>query len=88
MTKVRLGFADAKRASFATANKHKKEGIPLSSSKRFSRDGTRLHFIRDTLDKNLQEVYNLIERTVGTEIELTFTAVLRSISSDIFTVQV
>ena len=86
LTKVRLGFKDAKRASFATANKHKAEGIPLRSSNKFSRDGSRLNFIKQTLDKTLPEVEALIIRDAGTEIELTFSAMLRSLGDKFFTV--
>ena len=84
--KLRLGFKEALRASFATANKHKKEGRPTKASSRFSRDGTRTGFIKDTLDKNLEEAQRLLTRQVGNEIELTFSAVLRSLSADGFKV--
>lgn len=80
-TKLRLGFKEAKRASFATANKHKKEGIPLRTSLKYSRDGTRLGFIKDTLDKNLAAVEELITRETGREIEIQFSAMLRSLSA-------
>lgn len=80
--KVRLGFKEAVRASFATANKHKREGIPLRTSLKYSRDGTRLNFIKDTLKEYLPEVEKLIQRQIGNEIELTFSAMLRTLSID------
>jgi hypothetical protein len=84
MRKARLGFKEAKGAAFATANKHKKEGIPLRSSLRFSRDGTRLGFISDTIDKNLADLEKLVQREAGNEIEVQFSALLRELGTKNF----
>ena len=38
----------AKAAAFATAHKHKEEGMPTRGSKRFSNNGRRLNFITES----------------------------------------
>lgn len=45
-----LDEKEAKRAAFATANKHKKEGMSTDASKRFSSTGKRNHFIEEVKD--------------------------------------
>lgn len=45
------GAADPKAAAFATANKHKKEGMPTRRSYRFSSTGKRKGFIKEALNK-------------------------------------
>tara|TARA_Y100000593_G_scaffold94734_1_gene195489 strand:- start:8619 stop:9137 length:519 start_codon:yes stop_codon:yes gene_type:complete len=57
------GAADPKAAAFATANKHKEEGMPTRGSRRFSTTGKRTHFINEALDKNKE----VIERHMMTE---------------------
>lgn len=46
-----LGEEEAKRAAFATAAKHKKEGMPTSGSYAYSQTGKRKDFITDTSEK-------------------------------------
>jgi len=46
------GSPDPKAAAFATANTHRKEGMPTRASFRFSRTGERTDFIQETLDKH------------------------------------
>lgn len=41
---------EAKRAAFATATKHKREGMPTRSSFRFSKNGRRKFAIRETIE--------------------------------------
>lgn len=56
-----LSGKDAVRAAFATANKHKQEGMPTKASFMYSKDGTRKGFLSDTLKK--------VEPIIGKEIE-------------------
>lgn len=46
------GSPDPKAAAFATANTHRKEGMPTKASFRFSRTGERTGFIEETLEKH------------------------------------
>ena len=71
-----LSPKEAKSAAFATANKHKKEGMPTRASFRYSKDGTRLGFLEITLNKFEPEVTKILERRIGNEVELTFTNIL------------
>ncbi len=52
-----LGEKEAIRAAFATAKKHKKEGMPTKGSQAFSKTGERTKFIR------------IVERATGDEID-------------------
>lgn len=70
----------AKRAAFATANKHKKEGMPSRSSFKFSKDGTRLGFLDSTLKKYENQVFEILDRRIGDKVELAFTDILNDIS--------
>jgi len=45
------GAADPKAAAFATANKHKKEGMPTKGSYKYSKTGKRKGFIKEALNK-------------------------------------
>lgn len=51
---------EAKSAAFATANKHKKEGMPTKGSYAFSKNGRRLNFI----DSAYQSVAEKIQRII------------------------
>jgi hypothetical protein len=77
-----LNNANSRSAAFATANKHSKEGMPTNNAYRFSKDGTRLNFLSDTLAKHEEKMLELFERNVGTKIELIFTNVLNQISQN------
>lgn len=77
-----LNNANARGAAFATANKHSKEGMPSNNAYRFTRDGTRLNFLSDTLAKHEDKMIELFERNVGTKIELIFTDILNQISQN------
>lgn len=57
-----LGNDEAKRASFATANKWKQEGRPTKASFRFSKNGRRTGFLAESLrqiEKQADEVLSL-----------------------------
>jgi hypothetical protein len=45
---------DAKAAAFATANVHKREGMPTQASRRFSNNGRRLEFINESTKASRQ----------------------------------
>jgi hypothetical protein len=64
--KRRMGKSDkeAKSIAFAIASKHKKEGMPTKSSRRFSKTGKRTGFIEQALTDIEPELAQLIERSV------------------------
>jgi len=55
------GSPDPKAAAFATANTHRKEGMPTRASFKFSRTGKRTGFIEETLDKHGQSIDDQLE---------------------------
>jgi len=55
------GSPDPKAAAFATANTHRKEGMPTKASFRFSRTGVRTGFIEETLDKHSGSIDDQLE---------------------------
>jgi len=50
------GAADPKAAAFATANMHKKGGMPTRKSIRFSKTGARRGFIQFAVSKNKEKI--------------------------------
>ena len=50
------GAPDPKGAAFATANAHKREGMPTRKSLRFSSTGKRTGFIKDGMQKNSEKI--------------------------------
>jgi len=58
-----LSRDEALSAAFATAHKHKKEGMPTNDSFDFSQNGKREGFFSDTLDTFEMEIENLVEET-------------------------
>lgn len=77
-----LGVKEAKKASFATAKKHKKEGMPTAGSFGFSNDGTRLNFLRDTLDEQEARIFQLLEDRIGQSSLILLDKVLDNVSSN------
>ena len=71
---------EAKRAAFATANKHKEEGMPTRSSFRFSKDGTRLGFVESTLKTYESRVAEILEQRIGNNIDTTLTNILNQVA--------
>lgn len=47
-----LSDAESKRAAFATATIHKREGMPTKASSRFSKNGERTGFVTKVIDNN------------------------------------
>lgn len=78
-----LPTKEATSASFATANKHKSEGMPTRKSFRFSRDGTRLGFVESTLMKFEDDVVNILERRFGDAYEIALTNTLLEIADNL-----
>lgn len=67
MIKKGLSESEAKRAAFALARKHKREGMPTQSSWAFSNNGRRTGFLEDTLDDSNH--YDLFETEVQDSLE-------------------
>jgi hypothetical protein len=67
------GAKESKRAAFATAMKHKKEGMPTRSSFRFSKNGRRKFAIRETIEgegkKIVQKFSDRMAERISSEIE-------------------
>ena len=58
-----LTSKDAKRAAFATANKHRMEGMPTRASFRFSRNGRRTGFLTQAF-KDADDKINAVLQTI------------------------
>jgi len=72
-----LGPKEAKSAAFATANKHRVEGIPSRNSYGINgSNGERKNFVARTLNANESKVIALITRKTGTAVQLAFTQLL------------
>jgi len=52
---------EARRAAFATAMKHKKEGMPTRASRRFSNTGRRTGALNVAVEKASPKIFNAIE---------------------------
>lgn len=59
------GVADPKAAAFATANAHKREGMPTRRSLRFSSTGKRTGFIGTAIQKNRESIDRELFRMVA-----------------------
>lgn len=62
--------AEAIRAAFATAQKHKREGMPTRASSRFSKTGERTGFINRRLQSAEPRILAAFQETVGNAIEI------------------
>ena len=65
-----LSAKESKKAAFATANKHKQDGIPTKASRRFSTTGKRTGAINIAVDKTQNKVIQKIEDEIGRLIEV------------------
>lgn len=65
---------DAKSAAFATARKHKKEGMPTKGSYAYSSNTRRLKFIKESTDvsKSIEELDTQIQDEIEKEYNLIF----------------
>lgn len=61
MLRKGLSGPEATRAAFATANRHKQEGMPTSASYGFSNNGRRLGFFSGTIERNIQHIEIAVE---------------------------
>lgn len=60
---------EAVRAAFATANKHKEEGMSTKASQRFSSIGSRQGFVDISLDRTENKALDILEQRVGDNME-------------------
>jgi hypothetical protein len=58
------------RAAFATAAKHKKEGMPTRSSFAFSTTGARTGFATTVLERDLELIGRILEEKTGATLEI------------------
>lgn len=60
---------EAKRAAFATAHKHKKEGMPTKASARFSKNGKRTGAFEDAWKANAPAFSKKVAQRMGPSVE-------------------
>ena len=65
-----LGSREALGAAFATAKKHKKEGMPSRGSYAFSSNGRRTGFVKNTLEQYLPTLTEAIGQNSGRVVSL------------------
>jgi len=58
------------RAAFATARKHKREGMPTRSSHAFSSTGARTGFASTVLERDLELIGRILEEKTGATLEI------------------
>lgn len=63
-----LGPKNARSAAFATANVHKREGMPTQNSFKYSSNGRRTGWISDTVAKVGVEVDTMVYAGLGTKV--------------------
>ena len=71
------GATEALRAAFATAAKHRREGMPTRASYRFSRNGKRLGIITDEIPGIETDLVQTVENTVALELQTAIIAKFR-----------
>lgn len=72
-----LSSRDAKGAAFATATKHKREGMPSRDSYRYSANGKRTGFTRDAIEAQLPKIEKALRAKYLTQLELRFADVFQ-----------
>lgn len=78
-----LAETEAKRAAFATANKHKQEGMPTRNSFSYSSNGRRTTFAEATINNNIDRLFETIEKGLSDGYEVQFNDFIRKISIEI-----
>lgn len=73
------GDKEVKNIAFAIAMKHKKEGMPTRSSRRFSKNGKRLNFVQEALDRVVDDILEVL----GGALELDRTIIIDNQIRDI-----
>jgi hypothetical protein len=71
------GASEALRAAFATAAKHRREGMPTRASYRFSRNGKRTDFITGEIPGIETDLVQTVENTVAFALETSISARFR-----------
>lgn len=66
-----LSGREAVGAAFATAKVHKREGMPSRASARFSSDGKRIGFVRDTVADHVFDIKSILAREFAQEARVT-----------------
>lgn len=74
-----LSGREAKQAAFATANKHRREGMPTLASRRFSQNGDRKGFINKRLQKAEPRILVQFEQIAGDKLEVRVLEVFRQL---------
>ena len=78
-----LAEIEAKRAAFATANKHKQEGMPTRNSFVYSQNGRRTNFVDATISNNIDRLFETIEKGLGDGYEVQFNDFIKRVSTEI-----
>ena len=60
------------RAAFATARKHKREGMPTHASRRFSKTGERTGFASSALESDLEFIGAVLQEKTGFALTIAF----------------
>ena len=68
---------EAKSAAFATAEVHKREGMPSRSSYAHSRNGNRTGFIQEAFTANIEDLGKVLENRTAIIIEVDFNEELK-----------
>lgn len=71
-----LSEKEALSAAFATAHKHKKEGMPSKGSFSFSQNGKRTGFIQDSID-NLVDDFAKLQTEIGEEYRIVIANIVK-----------
>lgn len=69
------------RAAFATARKHKREGMPTRASYAFSTTGARTGFASTVLERDLELIGRILEEKTGYTLEIAFVPELDKIEA-------
>jgi len=74
-----LGRVTAKRAAFATATMHKRDGMPTRASSRFSKDGNRTGFLTGYLDQSGDTVHSILYSGIEDELNKSLNEIIENV---------
>lgn len=80
-----LPTKEARNAAFATAAKHKREGMPTRASSRFSSTGKRTGFIRESVEDTQKKITDSLESSFRELIVFEFGEAIRGLEYIEFT---
>jgi hypothetical protein len=80
-----LAGKEAVGAAFATAMTHKHEGMPTNGSFRFSKNGERLGFASQTLNRDLELIQKTIENVMGKKVFINVSGLVKMEPVNIYT---